>query len=142
MEYNWQPESKYTRAELADRYLPPPWALPPGFREPISYEGGTDHWESKTIVQSDSSAAQVLEQINSFLLENAKRLNWSRVDSGGSKDTTKSVWKFIDEKGGVWNGLINVQPVVGERNKLTVTMRINRSNAAGLLPGGAPDSRS
>ncbi len=124
MEYNWQPESTFARAELADMYLPPPYTHPSGYREPISYEGGTDHWETKTIIETDSSAAEVLKSINSLIVKYEKFLKWARIDNENSRGTTESHWKFTRQEGNMWHGIIRAEPVAGQANKVILTMKI------------------
>jgi hypothetical protein len=41
-----------------------------------------------------------------------------------------SHWKLTDEKGQVWNGIVSVQPVAAEKNRLLLTLKIARINAS------------
>jgi len=49
MEYNWNPDSTYARAALADKYLPNQFDIETLATSwvPLSRAGTTDHWESK-----------------------------------------------------------------------------------------------
>ena len=39
-----------------------------------------------------------------------------------------SHWKLTDEKGQVWNGIVSLQPVAAEKNRLLLTLKIARIN--------------
>ncbi len=127
LEYDWDPESKYVRAALADKYLSNTFGFMRRFeREVISYAGGVDHWGSKWKIQTETSAAEILEQINNNLATADK---WVREDAVKSNGTAKSLWKFADEKGKAWKGAASVEPVANERNKFIVAVKIARSDA-------------
>jgi putative intracellular protease/amidase len=131
LEYNWDPESKYVRAALADKYLENTFSVLGGFeREILSYEGGADHWESKWKIQTDVAPAQVLEQLNNSMATADK---WARQDAAKTNGATKSLWKFTGEDGKAWSGLASVETFSGEKNKLAVTVRIARSDAAARI---------
>jgi len=127
LEYDWDPESRYVRAALADKYLSNTFGFMRRFeREVIGYEGGVDQWESKWKIQSETSAVEVLEQINNNLTTTDK---WIRQDAAKSNGAAKSLWKFTDEKGKAWKGMASVEPVANERNKFIVTAKVSRSDA-------------
>lgn len=132
IEYNWQPESNYVRASLADKYLQKIFTRRLAFEVPagtelkvLSTSGGTDQWEIKWQAQTELSPAEMLERLNRKLADEGK---WSRPEAETSKEATKSQWKFTDEKGKAWNGAASVQPAPGEKNKLTLTVKITRSD--------------
>ncbi len=141
MEYNWDPESKYARAALADKYVR--FAYDGIEADSLSREGGTDQWENKWLVKSEASAAEIFEIINKTLAENKTyaptTIKWIRQDSGKaddpgkSADPMKSLWKFTDENGKSWIGRASLQPVAGEKNKYTMSVRIARSDVAARL---------
>jgi hypothetical protein len=85
-----------------------------------------DHWESKWEIQTETSAAEVLEQINNNLTTADK---WVRQDAAKSNGAAKSLWRFADEKGKAWKGMLSVEPVAKEINKFIVTVKIVRSDA-------------
>ena len=134
MEYNWQPESGYVRAQLADLYLPPPYLFPPGLREPVRYQGGTDHWETQTLVETDSSAAQVFAQVDGLLSGKvAQFLKWSKLEETPSVPSTMSRWTFTGREGKAWYAMIQVRAVTGEEHKLMMTMKVARNDVANWL---------
>ncbi len=129
LEYNWDPESKYVRAALADKYLESAYDFIGSFeREILSHEGGADHWENKWKIQTETSAAKVFDELNNNLATTGK---WIRQDAAKSNGASKSLWKFTGEDGKTWNGKVSVESVAGEKNVLAVTIKISRSDTAG-----------
>lgn len=125
MEYDWRPDSSFARAMLADQYLIPPYILPKGYREPISYEGGTDHWKTVIIVETDADHTQILETVNQTIQENQKYLNWTRIESEDSSDKSASHWVFKGKEGNKWNAIISAEPLK-EQEKVQLTMAVLR----------------
>jgi putative intracellular protease/amidase len=130
IEYNWQPDSGWTRAALADMKLPSSIYEP--FYTPeanlLGVTEGVDAWEEKWSVPSSSSPSEMLQRINEKWATEAK---WSRADTGKSNDaasTTTSSWKFTDEKGQPWSGTVSVKPLAAEKNRLLVTLNITRGD--------------
>jgi putative intracellular protease/amidase len=135
MEYNWDPESKYARAALADKYMR--FAYDGIEAESLSREGGTDHWENKWLVKSEAPATGIMEIVNRTLAENKTyaptAIKWVKQDSGKTIDATKSLWRFTDENGKSWLGLASLQPVAGEKGKFMMSVKIARSDVAARL---------
>jgi hypothetical protein len=60
LEYNWDPESKFVRAMLADKYLQSANDFIGSFeRELVRHEGGTDRWETQWKIQTEKSATRI-----------------------------------------------------------------------------------
>ncbi len=124
LEYNWDPETKYVRALLADQYLRNTYAFMRRYeREIISHQGDADSWENEWRVQTEASAAEVLAEIDNSL---ATVDEWKRQDSGKA-GASKSSWKFSGKDGASWNGAVSVENISGEKNPLGVTVKIARS---------------
>lgn len=147
MEYNWDPESKFVRAALADKYLRFNYEVKfsEGGWRPLSREGNTDQWENRWLVSTDISAAEILESVNQTIAGNKtygapSYTKWVRLENASSNRETQSLWRFTDEKGGLWNGTVRVEAVAGERNQFTLSVKIARStstgNASARLPAG------
>jgi len=141
MEYNWDPESKFVRAALADKYMRFNYdvKVSDGGWKPLSRAGNLDQWENRWAVATDSSAAEILESINSTIANNKtyggpSSVKWTRADSGSHKSTTQSLWRFTDEKGAVWNGVVSVEPLAGEPNRFTLSVKITRDSKSARLP--------
>jgi putative intracellular protease/amidase len=141
MEYNWDPDSKYVRAALAERYMPFLYeykVINDGW-QPLLRTGSVDRWESKWSVPAETSAAKFLENINTIIAGNKTygglaSVKWSRLDGDSSRRETQSVWRFTDEKGSVWNGIVRVEPVAGEEKQFTLSVKIVRSDASARVP--------
>jgi putative intracellular protease/amidase len=130
IEYNWDPDSKYARAALADRYMRFVYDVKDA--TVLTREGTTDRWENKWLVAGES-ASEILGIVNDSLA-NAKtygppsKVKWARQDAA-EKDATKSLWKFTDENAKTWTGVASVQPVQGEKNKFLLSVKIARNDA-------------
>ena len=134
MEYNWQPDSRYARAEFADRHLRKifssrlQFAVPEGTTLTVmSTQGGPDKWEVNWQVKGETSPGDVLKLLSEKLTVGGK---WVRQDAR-KPDVSTSAWKFNDDKGASWSGLVEVQPVAGERGTLAIRIRINRASVSG-----------
>jgi putative intracellular protease/amidase len=132
MEYNWDPESKYARAALADKYMR--FVYDGVEAESLSREGGTDHWENKWLLKTETPAAEIFEVINKTLAANKTyvptTIKWVRQDSGKAGDQTKSLWRFTDENGKTWAGQASVRPLPGDKSKLVMSVKIARNDTA------------
>ncbi len=134
MEYNWDPDSKFVRAALADKYMRFNYdvkVLQDGWI-PLSRTGTTDKWENTWAVTTESSAAELLASINTSISNNKTYgpplVKWTKATREPVKNATESWWTFTDEKGAVWNGAVRVEPIAGEKNKFTLSVKIARSN--------------
>ncbi|HEU4387181.1 MAG TPA: DJ-1/PfpI family protein [Blastocatellia bacterium] len=134
MEYNWQPDSHYARANFADRYLRRifssrlQFAVPQGATlKVMNTQGGPDRWEVNWQVKGDATPSDVLRLLNEKLAVDGK---WAQQDAQKAGSST-SAWKFTDAKGASWSGLVDVQSVAGEKGTLAVRIRINRAGIAG-----------
>ena len=142
MEYNWDPESKYVRAALADKYMRFNYDLKvaDGGWKSLSRAGSLDQWENRWEVAASSSAAEILESVNSTITNNKtygapSGVKWVRSDKSAHKGATQSLWRFTDEKGGTWDGIVRVEPVAGASNRFALSVKIARSNGNARLSG-------
>jgi putative intracellular protease/amidase len=141
MEYNWDPESKFVRAALADKYLRFNYdvKVSEGGWRPLGREGDSDRWENVWAVIPEKSGAELFESVNNSIAANKTygppAAKWTRVEGGGSKTAMESLWQFTDEKGGAWKGVVLLEPVAGEQNRFTLRVRIARNNSSARLPG-------
>jgi putative intracellular protease/amidase len=124
LEYQWDPESDFARASLADRLLPP-IAEPEGTRVTMeSTVGDQDRWEVRYRVEDVASGQQLTGHVNAEL---AKQERWSRVLATGGADESRSRWTFTDDQDGHWSGSSQVEPVPGSPDVYLVTLTIGRS---------------
>jgi putative intracellular protease/amidase len=135
MEYNWDPESKYARAALADKYLPNQYDIESVTKSwvPVDRSGGVDRWESKWSITSEASPTNILEHVepsfsNNNYFPRARNIKWVKQSEEKSTERAKSLWKLTDEQGNLWNGVISIEPVTGGKNKFVVSVKIDRIN--------------
>lgn len=135
MEYNWDPDSKYVRAALADKYMRFNYdvkILKGGWR-PLDRSGDRERWENRWAVNTEASAAELLEMINTSIASNKTYgrplVKWSRI-ADSRKDQARSLWQFIDEKGSNWNGIVKVDTVTGQPNHYTLSVKIARGSSS------------
>ena len=141
MEYNWDPDSRFARAALADKYLRFNYdvkVLDGGWRS-LSREGNRDRWENKWSVTTEATAGEVLNSVNKTIAEDktfgpSGRAKWNRLDGASTKGATQSLWRFTDESGAMWSGVVGVEPVAGERNQFTLTVKVARNDSSAQLP--------
>jgi hypothetical protein len=94
-------------------------------------------------VSTDISAAEILESINQTVAANKtygaqSSTKWIRLENASSGRETQSLWRFTDEKGGLWNGTVRVDPVAGERSQFTLSVKIARSSSNGQASAQLP----
>ena len=117
IEYNWQPDSDYTRASLADVKLPNNLGnVLTSASEPIDMKGDRRDWEEKWVIPTEMSATDMLASIEK---EWSGEKGWSKT--GADKSRTK--WKFTDDSGQTWNGWATAEPA-SETGKLLVSFGI------------------
>lgn len=121
LEYDWDPETKYVRAMLADQYMRNVYTIMGRYdRESLSHQGDANSWENKWRVYTDVSAAQVLTEIDGNLALNA---TWKKQSSGSGK----SSWRFTGNDGKSWDAALSVTTIVGAPNQLGIEVKIARS---------------
>ena len=128
MEYNWQPEINYVRAQLADMKMPASFydvVVPSG--KYLSTKGTTDYWQDEWSVKTEVPATEFLSKLNNLLVTKDK---WSRIERPKEdKSVAASHWSFVDDEGQGWNGLINVKPGTADK-ELNVTIIITRKRSS------------
>ena len=127
MEYNWQPDSKYAPGLFAPHGPPAWWLAPGGHADPVVFEGGTDNWESKYLVMTNSSAVELFEAINQKVLAN-KKIGYTRRVDNQSTDPISSRWVFSDKRGQVWTCVISVEPGAIGTGTLLLTVKTARGD--------------
>jgi copper(I)-binding protein/putative intracellular protease/amidase/DNA-directed RNA polymerase subunit RPC12/RpoP len=133
IEYDWQPETGFARPALADKHLR--FALSGLERIPLNYEGGIDHWQSLFLIKGAPSVAEMFERMNNTLQTEGR---WTRLTAARANDTT-SFWKFADADGKQWNGLLNIQPAIGDKDRFLMSLKIDRDASKLMAAANAPD---
>ena len=135
MEYNWDPDSKFVRAMLADKYLRFNYdvKVAEGGWRPLSRSGSADNWENTWAVTTESTAKEVFEAINGAIAANKVYgppiVKWTRSTVTPTKDSTQSWWTFNDEKGNAWNGVVTLVPMAGQKNQYTLSVKVARNTS-------------
>jgi len=135
MEYNWDPDSRFVRAMLADKYLRFNYdvKVAEGGWRPLSRSGSVDNWENSWAVTTESTATDLIEAVNNSIASNKTYgppiAKWTRVTADSARNPLQSWWTFTDDKGGAWNGVVNVRPVAGQKNQYTLSVRVDRKTA-------------
>ncbi|MBX7151901.1 DJ-1/PfpI family protein [bacterium] len=105
LEFDWNPDSKYAAASLADcntsnimRLL-----LRQLDGTPLTFDGNNDRFESMVQINSKLSMEELSNQISKVLTENEK---WNRIDPD-KKD--QGEWKFIGTDKKAWVGYTDIK---------------------------------
>jgi putative intracellular protease/amidase len=135
MEYNWDPDSRFVRAALADKYMQFDYdvKLLPGGWIPLAREGGVDRWENKWAVTTNFSGAELFDRINQTITSNKRTHGPSQVRWIRQKDDpanrTGSIWHFTDENGNTWNGVVRVERNTEKQNQFILTVAVDRDKS-------------
>jgi putative intracellular protease/amidase len=131
MEYNWDPDSKYARAALADRHIRKIFGRGLALESPavtsykvVGTKGGTEDWEVVWEVQSATPAPELLKLLNRKLADEA---GWRAQEQGTSREPSTSAWSFSGEDGAAWSGRASLRPVAGTSDKFTLTLKVERA---------------
>ena len=113
LEYNWDPEAKYVRGLLADKYLAGTRAVfSPYNTNTLRYEGNQQKWSIKISVETDMPADK-LARLVEFQLQEAKQ--WKQVSVKGNN----SIWSFkADNK--KWKGAVNFEEPLNQSAKVKI----------------------
>jgi putative intracellular protease/amidase len=122
IEYNWQPDSDYTRATLADTKIPD--GIYDAFvndSQPVDFRGDKNSWEDKWLVKTAASPESILAEVNKKW---AAAPGWTNLKTG----KRESSWKFTDKEGKVWNGWVGIEPVTAPNGNLIVSVKISNES--------------
>ncbi len=109
LEYDWRPDSGYARASLADKRLSPGFDAIREFpsRSIVRHEGTRDRWETSWKIQTDASAASVLQ-----------RLDQGFEGTRGAAKLAAGSWKLAGDDGSSWTESTRVTPAEGQAHRL------------------------
>ena len=117
LEYNWQPDSGWARASLADRQLSAGFdAIREYPRTVVRHEGTRDRWQTSWKIETQDSAAAVRERLDRAFGETK---SWARQGNGS--------WRSNGEGGAVWTEATQVQPLEHGGKGYLVTMTVSRA---------------
>lgn len=135
MEYRWDPDAKWVRGALADKYLP--MKLKGAEAKIISTEGDTDRWETKFLVSQPTTSFQIVTLVRERIAAHTamggmykpvSHMLGAPVLSGASASDSKIRWKFKDDQGRGWSGVGLVEPALADKNEFIVTLKIERQS--------------
>ena len=122
MEYNWQPDSKYARAMLADMNIPNGiYKFLGQDAELLEYTGDTVMWKERWNIGSGTFPDTVLNNVNRVLSEDQ---HWTRVESKISIGKEGN-WKFSDRFGKQWSATIRIEHAE-QKNRFLFTLNLSR----------------
>ena len=126
MEYRWEPDSKFARAALADRYFPEIHGIE---ADVLSTQGDVDHWEFKALFSKPDSAGAILDLLNKKVIAAMQHtrgpVSVVSSDPNGAAGNSPISWKFTDEQGSNWIGSAMVEPASAP-GKFVVTLKLMR----------------
>ncbi len=131
IEYNWQPDSGFARAALADMRIPSVIYEPFYNQETelLDLKDGLDKSEEIWRASSELSAAEMLKRID----EKWAAAKWTRAEgeatqkvSAAGEPPAASRWRHTDAQGKTWEVAVNVRPAAEARGQLTITLSVAR----------------
>jgi putative intracellular protease/amidase len=128
LEYNWDPQGTWTRANLADQYMKFDFQ---GFDSaswtPIGRTGNENHWVNRWTVVMSQPASEVLAIMDKTLETNhtyqKMPVTWQRAGKARSEEA-KSYWQFTDEDGAQWLGIASVTPIADEQGRVKYELKL------------------
>ena len=123
LEYQWDPDGKFARAALADRYF----KIDNLAGEVLSTDGDTSRWQFQALVSKPDSSAAILDVVRKQVANGTPHArSVTMVSTDGNANQIG--WKFVDEQGHDWNGSASVEQS-NERGKFVVTVRLARQSS-------------
>jgi len=133
MEYRWDPDAKWARGAMADKYLP---RIKGAQDKMISTEGDADRWETKILMSEPNSSAEIVnlarKRIAAYTAVGgmSTRISHMRgMPSLSPGNGSEIRWKFTDDQGRGWSGVGVVEPAPDEKGKFVLTLKIARDEA-------------
>ncbi len=124
MEYRWEPDGKFARAALADRFFPEIQGID---AQILSTQGDVDHWEFKALFSKPDSDNAIRDLLKKTVVSGTPHTQGPVTWVSGEASQSPIEWKFKDEQGSDWSGSALVEPAKAEGGKFVVTMKLVRS---------------
>lgn len=110
LEYNWDTEGKYVRAQLADKYLQGIRSILGQFEpKTVLYTGDESHWK----YQAEISTALTEEKID-------KLIGFQIVNAAEGKPAGKNIYAIKDETGKTWQAIVKIEKQSGNKKLVTI----------------------
>jgi putative intracellular protease/amidase len=124
LEYNWDPEGRWVRAQLADRLLLSLYRAANDWdRDILLHDGTSDAWENRWRVRTERSGSELVASV-------AAALGVAAKEAKGTPGTSASTWTFTDEKGRAWRGSASAAPDPKSPGSILLTVQIERPKGA------------
>jgi putative intracellular protease/amidase len=142
MEYRWSANGNFSRAALADRYLPDGLqfgrAKIKGVEaKMISTEGDTDGWNTKILVSDPKTPAEIADLVRKRIAAGAgvgsaptshmRREPQMNLKFGPPNSSSSQIrWSFTDGQGRRWSGAGIVERAPDDKGSFILTLRVAR----------------
>ena len=131
MEYRWDPDSKFARAALADRYLPHGFDVKEA--KLLSYQSDVD--SCNVAAQLPKSAAPAaIDLIKTQIVSSAPHIR-GHVSANSTPDGSAFQWTFTAEDGSAWAGVLNQEAAPDVPNETLLKLSLTRQGGAANTAG-------
>jgi len=124
LEYQWDPDGKFARAALADRYFPKIDNLD---GEVLSTDGDANRWQFQALIAKPDSAVAIVDLIRKQVASatpHARSVTMAATNGNGNQFG----WTFVDEQGHDWNGSALIEPS-NQGGKFVLTVKLARRSS-------------
>jgi putative intracellular protease/amidase len=124
MEYQWDPDSNYARAALADRHLP---RLRDMGGKVQRTQGTRDRWEIQWLVPEAGSPTKIADAIGKRIAgspSSSSMLTLAPAAAPNSGNGATLHWEFKDDRGRHWHGDLVAEPSAENKDVTLVTMNV------------------
>lgn len=141
MEYPWDPDDKWARADLADQYLPPNLLSRRGEVDGakfgiLSTQGGTDRWEARLLFSEPTTDAAVAALLRKLIAANKATGGMFRPTShiaaapvfDAAVSNSQLSWRFADDRGRAWKGVASIVPGTEPTSGIVATLMLSRAS--------------
>jgi putative intracellular protease/amidase len=134
MEYRWDPDSKFARAALADRYLPQDFDIKEA--KLLSYESGADSCSIAAQLPKSAEPA-VIDLIKTQIISSAPHMRGRVSVLPAKADASPSLfqWTFTAEDGSAWAGTLNQEAASDSPNEILLKLSLIRQSGAANTSG-------
>src|SRR5215471_4069350 len=129
IEYNWTPNSQYSRAGLADRYLPDGLRfghakLQGAQATMISTAGDTTRWETRILVSDPKTQKEIIDLLTQRLAANKSYAQ--KVSIASRPNPSEVRWTFVGDEAHNWIGQASAAPAPDAKDKFVLLLKVSR----------------
>ncbi len=136
MEYRWDPDSKFARAALADRYLPDNLDIKDA--KLLSYESDLDSCNIAAQL-AKSAAPAAIDLIKTRIVSSASHIrghvSMNTMSVKGETPAPTLQWTFTAEDGSSWAGTLNQEAAPEGADQALLKLSLNRQRSAANTSG-------